>query len=94
MPRRMHLDEAQGAGEARTEVYLNTLKEYRSLQRRDSPRTTGAAGFAGRQGGGACGWYNERRPIRGAIIFSQYNLQGSPTMPLGSWPFGEGTHLS
>jgi len=29
-------DAMQGAGEERTEMYLNTLKEYRSLQRRSA----------------------------------------------------------
>ena len=36
----LRADEALGAGEERTEMYVNTLKEYRSLQQRDSPQAT------------------------------------------------------
>jgi hypothetical protein len=34
----LRADDALGAGEERTERYFNTVKEYRSLQRRDSPQ--------------------------------------------------------
>jgi hypothetical protein len=59
LPTPSHLDAMQGASEERTEVYSNTSKEYHSWQRRSGPRTAGAAGWAGWQGGGAEVWHAE-----------------------------------
>jgi uncharacterized membrane protein YgcG len=36
---RSHLDAVQGGGEARTEPYLNTVREYRSWQCSNAPKT-------------------------------------------------------
>jgi hypothetical protein len=52
LPTYPYLDAMQGAGEERTELYFNTVKEYRGRQRRSAPRATGPAGLAGRPGGG------------------------------------------
>lgn len=50
-----HLDALLGAGEERTELYCNTVKEHRSRQHRSAPRAAGAAGLAGWQSSGAEG---------------------------------------